>query len=386
MARKEFDILIVGASFAGLACARTAALRGLKVGVIDAKPEPGARVRTTGILVKEATDDFDIPAHLMRKVRGVRLYAPDGRALDLSAPGYYFQATDTAELLRWLAAEAQLAGASLMFGTRFRQATELAETVVLADAGITTRFLIGADGARSAVAGLFGLGRNRRFLVGSEVDCEPIAPVDGRFLHCFANSALAPGYIGWVVPGCGTTQIGIAARRPRKPDLAALVERVKQTFGIKRLHIDERRSGLIPTGGPVSPLGRGRVLLIGDAAGLVSPLTGGGIHTALSFGRKAAQIVGDYLFDRGAHPAAAFARAVPQFPLKRMLRTGLDLAPPNALINAALMTAPVRALAQRIYFHRRGSSPESFEEWSQAFARGDMQPPIGMSDPPLRSI
>ena len=38
MARKEFDILIVGASFAGLACARTAALRGLKVGAIDAKP------------------------------------------------------------------------------------------------------------------------------------------------------------------------------------------------------------------------------------------------------------------------------------------------------------------------------------------------------------
>src|SRR5215472_15745801 len=106
----RFDLIVVGGSFAGLACARTAALRGLRVCVIDVKSEPGARVRTTGILVKEATDDFDVPSHLMRKVRGVRLYSPQGYALDLSAPGYYFQATDTPELLRWMAAEAQFAG------------------------------------------------------------------------------------------------------------------------------------------------------------------------------------------------------------------------------------------------------------------------------------
>ena len=48
----RFDLIVVGGSFAGLACARTAALRGLQVAVMDAKPEPGARVRTTGILVK----------------------------------------------------------------------------------------------------------------------------------------------------------------------------------------------------------------------------------------------------------------------------------------------------------------------------------------------
>ena len=111
----KFDLVIVGGSFAGLACARTAALRGLKVAVLDEKSEPGARVRTTGILVKEATEDCDLPSDLMRKVRGVRLYAPDGRALDLHAPGYYFQATDTAALLRWMAAEAERAGAKLIY-------------------------------------------------------------------------------------------------------------------------------------------------------------------------------------------------------------------------------------------------------------------------------
>src|SRR5258708_29521865 len=95
---RHFDLVIVGGSFGGLACARTAALRGLKVAVLDSKPEPGARVRTTGILVKEAGDDFDLPSHLMRKVRGVRLYSPHNRSVDLHAPGYFFQATDTAHV------------------------------------------------------------------------------------------------------------------------------------------------------------------------------------------------------------------------------------------------------------------------------------------------
>jgi len=93
---RKYDLVIAGGSFAGLACARTAALKGLKVAVLDGKKEPGARVHTTGIVVKEASDDFDLPARLMRKVRGVRLYAPNDRAVDLHAPGYFFQATDTA--------------------------------------------------------------------------------------------------------------------------------------------------------------------------------------------------------------------------------------------------------------------------------------------------
>ena len=82
-------------------------------------------------------------------------------------------------------------------------------------------------------------------------------------------------------------QIGVAAKHGRKPDLARLTEKLSKLWGVKELRTVERRSGLIPTGGPVDRIGRGRVLLIGDAAGLVSPVTGGGIHTALQFGRRA---------------------------------------------------------------------------------------------------
>jgi digeranylgeranylglycerophospholipid reductase len=365
---QRFDLAIVGGSFAGLACARSAALRGLKVAVLDAKPDPGLRVRTTGIVVKEASDAFDLPAQMMRKVPGVRLYAPDNRSLDLSAPGYFFQATDMPALMRWMAEEAARAGATLMYGRKFEGGLEYERGVAMGD--LHASFLVGADGAKSQVAQAFGLSENRRFLAGLEIECEPLEGVDGRFLHCFADSEIAPGYIAWMVPGVGATQIGLAASRPARPDLGALLRRLKSVLDIRDIRVTSRRSGLIPSGGVVSRLGARRVMLVGDAAGMVSPVTGGGIHTALHFGRRAAVLVANYLGDRGPEPVRALAAEAPRYRAKLWLRRALDLAPPNALINAALMTTPMRRLAQRLYFHTRGESAESFEAWSRAFEQG----------------
>ena len=85
-------------------------------------------------------------------------------------------------------------------------------------------------------------------------------------------------------------------------------------------------------------------------------------------------LVANYLGDRGPEPARALAAEAPRYRAKLWLRRALDLAPPNALINAALMTTPMRRLAQRLYFHTRGESAESFEAWSRAFEQGAAQP------------
>jgi len=369
---QRYDLIIVGGSFAGLACARTAALKGLKVAVIDGKFEPGARIRTTGIVVKEASDDFDLPSHLMRKVRGVRLYAPNDRSVDLSAPGYFFQATDTAGVLRWMAGEAERAGATLLYGRKFEAAVEHERGVALPALGLHASFLIGADGARSKVAEVFGLSRNVSFLAGLEIECEPLGDLDPRFLHCFADSRIAPGYIAWAVPGVETTQIGVAARRPHRPELGELLLRLKTVCDIKNIRVRQRRSGLIPSGGTLRHLGSNRAILVGDAAGMVSPVTGGGIHTALSFGRRAAQLVSDYLNDRGPHPVAQLGREAPRFRAKMLLRHLLNTAPSNALINAFLMTPPARAVAQRLYFHSRATGQGSFEDWTRELERDEL--------------
>jgi 2-polyprenyl-6-methoxyphenol hydroxylase-like FAD-dependent oxidoreductase len=125
----------------------------------------------------------------------------------------------------------------------------------------------------------------------------------------------------------------------------------------------------------VRPWSAPGVLLVGDAAGMVSPATGGGIRLAFQFGRRAAQAIADHLLHLGPAPETSLARQLPRFGLKRLMRAGLDLPPPNILVNAVIATAPMRWLAAHVYFHRRSACGISFSEFEARIAagRGDAQ-------------
>jgi hypothetical protein len=99
------------------------------------------------------------------------------------------------------------------------------------------------------------------------------------------------------------------------------------------------------------------------------------LHFAGLYGWRAALLVCEYLGGRGVHPVAALTKEAPRYGAKLLLRRALDLAVPNMLINAVFMTSPARALAQRLYFHARGETAESFADWSERFARGEVEAP-----------
>ena len=348
------DVEIVGASFAGLTCARTCSARGLRTVVWERKPDPGHAVRTTGILVKEAVDDDDVPLGAIRRIHGVRLYGPSLRWVDLDAPGYYFMATDTPALLRSMAERAATHGADIRCGRAFAASMR------------TGRALVGADGPRSRVARDAGLGRNRLFLAGIEAEFEGVNDVPGR-LHVFLDSRLAPGYIGWVVPGVGITQVGLAARTPARPDLERFIERVSTVIDLSSAHRIGMRGGLIPVGGTVRPFALADTVLVGDAAGVVSPLTAGGIHTALRSGRAAGIAIASHLLDGGPTLDEALRAAYPSFAWKRPMRAAMDLRPPNALIDLALGSRRFRSIAKAVFFHHRGLlSAEAWRELAPA--------------------
>ncbi|MGI9379113.1 MAG: NAD(P)/FAD-dependent oxidoreductase [Methyloligellaceae bacterium] len=367
--RFDYDLTIVGASFTGLVAARTAAMRGLRVAVIEAKKEAGARVRTTGILVKEAVEEIDIPHELTRRIHGVRLYSPRLDHTDLFAPGYYFLSTNTADLLRWFARQAENCGVDFYYDSRFRDAVRIENGIQISGLNITTRYLIGADGAQSRVARCFGLGRVKHCLTGVEWEYAVPKNISPPYLHCFLDSQLAPGYMGWVVPGPEFVQVGIAVKESCKPDLNNFVAKVDPLFKISHHEIVEKRAGRIPSSGLVKRFSCPNVMLIGDSAGMVSPLTGGGIRLAFRFGRRAAQTISDYLLDRGPSPETVLSHELPWFGAKSFMRKTLELSPPNFLLNNLLLRKPVIKLAQQVYFHRRGAGGVRFQDFQNEIER-----------------
>ncbi len=350
--RSPYDIVIIGASFAGLACARRAARSGLSVVVLDRKPSPGAHVHTTGILVKEAWEEWAVPASLVRKIRRVRVYAPSHRYVELERRPYYFLSTDTPRLMERLVADVRSAGADVRFGERYEGLVSGAgERPRLSGSGIVGRFLVGADGARSPVARSVGLGGNGRLLKGTEWEFSALDRVEDC-LHCFVDPECAPGYIGWVVPGVGVTQVGVAAHRDRRADVRRFVAKIEGRFGLKGRRVLGKRGGVIPIGGLVKRFYRDRVLLIGDAAGMVSPLTAGGIHKAYRFGSLAAEAIADFL-GGGPHPGEILRRAYPKGRWKRAARWGFDHLPVGRALDAGALTrGAFRSVAARVFFDR----------------------------------
>lgn len=362
---EEVDCVVAGAGFAGLAAATALARSGMSVRVLERKADVGEKLHTTGILVREAIEGSTLldhlPSELVRRATGVRLYSPNLRHIDLSAPGYYFLATNTPDLMRWLADKAEKAGAVIRLRNTFSGAERTRSGFRLRGWG-RTRYLIGADGPRSTVATSFGLGRNENFLFGIEHEYSGVEIPDPHLLHCFVDRRLAPGYIGWVVAGPGSLQVGLARRlRGHRPPateaLDAFLRKIDPIFPLKGLSPASVRAGMIPCGGVVQPVGAPRVLLAGDAGGMVSPVTTGGIHTALRHGSAAGHAVADFLSGRCEDPSGWLVRSYPTFRGKLALRGLFDRFQSDLLVDLLLGTKAMRSFAERIYFHRKGAHP-----------------------------
>ncbi len=356
----DFDVTVVGASFAGSACALAAAQRGLRVCVLERKRDPGDKLRTTGIIVKEAAEQTllnQVPAHLTRRVEQVRLYAPSLRQVALAAPGYYFLTTDTPGVMRWLAEQLRANGVDLRLGTSFTECTRANDGWQVEGLG-RTRYLVGADGARSRVAERCGLGEVRQFLYGIEYEFPGARLANADALHCFISKRYAPGYIGWIAQNPTSVQAGLALRHDpghaRIPDIDGFLLRVGAAGGLPRhLKPGHTRAGLVPCSGPVASMTGDGVILTGDAAGIVSPVTAGGIHSAWEHGWAVGRAIAARLRDDGPPPECVAVESAPRFRAKRALRWAYDRLQFDWPFDLLLHSPPLRWAAEQVYFHKR---------------------------------
>ena len=371
---EHFDVVVVGAGLAGLQATRLLARRGVRVLLVDRKRTLQESVHTTGIFVRRTLEDFPLPEDCLgRPVCRVKLYSPARRALSLESPHEEFRVGRMGRLYARLLEEARRAGAAWSPATRYagleRAASESGSVVMLERGGrarpVGARYVVGGDGARSRVARDLGLDENREWIVGVEDVLRDVPLAGEPCFHCFLDPRLAPGYLAWVVQDGEETHVGVggyAARFDPAGALESFREEVAGRFDLARASRVERRGGRIPVGGVLRRIANSRGLLVGDAAGAVSPLTAGGLDPCMRLSSLAATVVADYLETGDASALARYSgeRFRARFVSRLWMRRLIASAGSPALVEAAcalLRLPPFDALARQVFFGR-GSFPD----------------------------
>lgn len=361
------DVLVVGAGLAGLHTATLLAQRGHDVLLVERRPSLTGAIRTTGIFVRRTLDDFPLPPECLGPpIRRVVLYPPGlRRPVTLVSARDEYRVGDMAPLYAAAADAATDAGVRIALGTRYAGRRDRTYLLTGRDGPtrVRARFVVGADGARSRVARDLDLDRNHHLLIGAEEVFEIPRSEEPPTFHCVLDPSLAPGYLAWVVNDGRHAHVGTAGYANRFPDG---LRRALERFGTSAPGLPstprpdevERRGGPIPVGGLLRRISCADGLLVGDAAGAVSPLTAGGLDPCLRLSDFAATILHDSLrsgrTDALTHFDGAALRA--RFRGRLMLRRGLAQVRTPALAAAAftLLRTPMgQAAARRILFGDR---------------------------------
>lgn len=369
---KRADVLIIGAGLAGLQCARLLARRGISVLIADRKTDLVRPIHTTGIFVRRTLEDFDLPDALLGPpVRRVLLCSPAGRTQILDSSRDEFRIGRMGEIYRTMLRRARRSGAECLTGHHFDSIDAYrGETIVRFNGpqgtrDVQARFIVGADGAQSRVAPALGLSRNTEMIVGVEEILRGV-PLEGPpALYCILDPVLAPGYIGWAAHDGEELHLGVGGYAdsfsPAR-SLQMLRARVAHRFDLSRSELVERRGGRIPVGGILPRISSERGLLIGDAAGAVSPLTAGGLDGAMRLSRFAAEVLATAIERNDPRVLALYrsAEIETRFISRRWMRRMVATVRSPLLVEAGcalLRTPPFSALAWHLFFGR-GSFPE----------------------------
>ena len=152
---------------------------------------------------------------------------------------------------------------------------------------VSAPVLVGADGVNGSIARAAGLGGGVLYGIALEGNGRLL---DGQAGRATIELGVVPGGYGWVFPKGDHANYGVGGWASEGPRLRAHLHRLCTEHGVDSNGLTDLKGRRLPIR-RTTEAGGGPVLLVGDAAGLVDPLSGDGIYEALVSARVAAEAI-----------------------------------------------------------------------------------------------
>tara|TARA_B100001250_G_scaffold407040_1_gene427121 strand:+ start:667 stop:1893 length:1227 start_codon:yes stop_codon:yes gene_type:complete len=287
--RHDWDVVIIGGGPVGGHTAKLLSQRGLKVLIIEEHSEIGRPFQCAGLVTPSAMKQVGLYETVLEEIDGALIHGPSGTLVPVGTSGTVRTYVVCRKLFdEGVVKQAMLSGATIWLDSQPNDAVVFDDHVQIEinRAGekeiITSRLLIGCDGAHSWTRRKFKMGRPKELMIGFQAEVVGYKNRE-RWLEMYSGSEIAPGFFAWVIPsGNGSCRIGLwstAERLDGKSIEECYYSLIKHPLWSDRFEgIKEtaRYCGPVPSG-MVRKAYKDRVILLGDASGMAKPTTGGGI-------------------------------------------------------------------------------------------------------------
>jgi geranylgeranyl reductase family protein len=286
---ERFDALVVGAGPAGSVTAYRLARGGASVLLVDRARFPRDKPCGGGLTLRAVRElPFSVDPVVEDRVERFEIRFRYGRAFERATKTPLVLMTQRRRLDAYLAEQAVEAGAEFRDGVKveFNGATAKVD-----GDGVWAEVVVGADGANGITARTLGLGGDMGYGVALEGNV-PYTDADEAFRgRMVLELGVIPGGYGWVFPKGDHVNVGVGGWDWTGPTLRDQLARLCKAHGISTEALTDLRGFRLPFRRPKTVLTRDHALVVGDAAGLVDPLSGDGMYEGFVSARLAADAI-----------------------------------------------------------------------------------------------